>query len=91
MSLGKKDIAKNVSSKAQISNSISFNLVGLFFKTIKLNSKYNIVKLSNFGSFEKRVTPQRVGRNPKTKQEFLISKRSKLSFKASSRVKSILN
>ena len=91
MSLGKKDIAKNVSSKAQISNSISLDLVGHFFKTIKLNSNYNIVKLSNFGSFEKRVTPQRVGRNPKTKQEFLISKRSKLFFKASSRVKSILN
>ena len=91
MSLRKMDIAKNVSSKAQISSSISSNIVSFFFKTIKTKSNYNIVKISNFGSFEKRVTPERVGRNPKTKKEFLILKRSKLFFKASSLVKRILN
>jgi nucleoid DNA-binding protein len=36
-------------------------------------------------------TPQRLGRNPITKEEFIISKRRKLYFKSSNKVKDLIN
>ena len=47
-----------------------------FVDLLKKNSKQKIVKVSNFGTFYTKNTPQRLGRNPKTKEEFIISKRS---------------
>jgi nucleoid DNA-binding protein len=41
--------------------------------------------------FNTHESPQRIGRNPKTKQDFIISKRKKLMFKTSSVVKKKLN
>ncbi len=41
------------------------------------------VKLSSFGSFKVRKKKQRVGRNPKTKREAIISARRVATFHAS--------
>ncbi len=41
------------------------------------------VKLSSFGSFSVRDKGERVGRNPKTKQEVMIDPRRVLVFKPS--------
>ena len=90
MSLGKKDIASNITSKAHISLVISKLFLENFFSLIKKNTANNI-KLANFGVFYIHEAPARIGRNPKTKEEFKISQRKKLSFKASSKVKSKLN
>ena len=49
------------------------------------------VKISNFGTFYEHTSPKRIGRNPKTKEEFIIKKRKKLAFKSSSFVKKSLN
>jgi len=91
MSLGKKDIIKNISSKAHISSAIAAELTESFFNLVKQCTSDNAIKIANFGRFYKRVTPERIGRNPKTKQEFPITKRSKLFFKTSVKVKHILN
>ena len=91
MSLGKKDIAINISSKAQISNKDSKRLLLSFLKLIVTHSDNKKVKISNFGTFYKRTTPKRIGRNPKTKDEFLIPQKSKLYLKTSNRIKSFLN
>lgn len=48
----------------------------------------DIVKIHNFGTFKIKNKKSRVGRNPKTKEEFIISDRRVVSFKPS---KSILN
>ena len=61
-----------------------------FLKIIKSN-KSKIVKISNFGSFYTHESPKRMGRNPKTKKEYVIPKRKKLVFKASTNLKNILN
>ena len=58
---------------------------------VTLKSKSRIVKISNFGTFYTKYTPQRLGRNPKTKEEFIISKRLKLFFKPSNKIRSIIN
>jgi integration host factor subunit alpha len=89
MSFGKKDICNNISSKAQISQDKSKELFKIFISLVTTKSR--IVKISKFGTFYTRVTPKRLGRNPKTKEEFIISKRSKLFFKPSNKIRSIIN
>jgi integration host factor subunit alpha len=91
MSLGKKDIVKNISTKAHISSEQSINLLNAFIKIVKIQSNSRIIKISNFGSFFKKLTPQRLGRNPKTKEEFVISQRFKLTLKPSNNIKKSLN
>ena len=91
MSLGKKDISKNISTKAHFSLNDSEIFLNSFLKILKDKGRTNIIKISNFGTFEKKITPQRIGRNPKTKEEFIINKRSKFTFKSSNNVKSFLN
>ena len=58
---------------------------------IDILKKNKNIKLTNFGSFLLINTPQRIGRNPKTKEEYLIKARTKLSFKASKKTKYLLN
>lgn len=42
-----------------------------------------LVKISSFGSFSSREKAKRIGRNPKTKKEAVITPRRVLSFKPS--------
>ncbi len=91
MSLGKRDISKNISSKTQISSKQSLNLLNKFIDIICTQSFKKDVKISNFGTFYIHNSPKRIGRNPKTIKEYVIPKRSKLSLKASSHIKNYLN
>ena len=90
MSLGKKDIVNNISSEAFLSKSECKSFLESFLNIIKNNSSKNI-KISNFGTFYTHQSPKRLGRNPKTKKEFIIPKRKKLVFKASNIIKNNLN
>jgi nucleoid DNA-binding protein len=90
MSLKKSDIAINISSKSSISKSISKKLVSSFIEIIKSKSIEQDVKVANFGTFRNKVTPQRIGRNPMTGEEHLITERVKLNFIVSNNVKELL-
>ena len=90
MGLGKKDIVKNISFKTQFSNSNSRYILESFLNLLKNNFQKNI-KISNFGTFTIKKTPERVGRNPKTKEEVMITAKKRISFKASSQIKNLLN
>tara|TARA_B100001989_G_scaffold221775_1_gene174814 strand:- start:11726 stop:11998 length:273 start_codon:yes stop_codon:yes gene_type:complete len=90
LSLGKKDIVKNISSETFLINNTSKALLESFLNLLK-NSKYKKIKISNFGTFYLHETPKRMGRNPRTMEEFTIPKRTKLVFKASSSLKNNLN
>ena len=91
MSLKKSDIAKNISSNASISETTSKELVDSFIDIIKSKSNEQDVKVASFGTFVNKVTPQRVGRNPKTGEEHIITERVKLNFIVSNKVKQQLN
>ena len=91
MSLRKIDISKKISSKAQISENNSKELVDNFINIIKRESNSNDIKIANFGTFQNKVTPQRIGRNPKTGEEHIITERVKLNFIVSGKVKEQLN
>ena len=90
MGLGKKDIIKNISSRALVVSNTSSILLESFLSIIKEN-KNKKIKLSKFGTFYLHKSPKRLGRNPKTKEEFEIKAIEKLSFKASNKIKSTLN
>lgn len=49
------------------------------------------VKISSFGSFRVRQKAARIGRNPKTKQEAVITPRKVVTFHASSLMKKAIN
>jgi integration host factor subunit alpha len=91
MSFSKKDIAKNLSSNTELSETESKLLVDSFINILKTKSKKSVLKIASFGTFSKKKTPQRVGRNPKTKQEFIISERSKLKFSPSNKLRNLIN
>ena len=90
MGLGKKDIVKNISSKALFSSSQSNKFLEFFLQFIK-NNKTSKIKISNFGTFRFEKTKSRLGRNPKTKENFLIQSFLKLKLKPSQKIKDILN
>tara|TARA_B100001248_G_scaffold95081_1_gene70602 strand:+ start:1198 stop:1470 length:273 start_codon:yes stop_codon:yes gene_type:complete len=90
LSLTKKDLANNISKKLGLSKKDSLFLVKNFFSTLVKNKKKHI-NIINFGSFIYKKTPIRIGRNPKTLQEFKIKSRQKLTFKPSDEVKQNLN
>jgi integration host factor subunit alpha len=91
MSLKKSDIAKNITLKISIKNSLSKDIVDSFIDIIKSESNSLDVKISNFGTFLNKVTPERMGRNPKTGEEHVITERVKLNFIVSNKVKEQLN
>ena len=91
MSLKKSDIAKNITLKISIKNSLSKDIVDSFIEIIKSQSNSLDVKISNFGTFMNKVTPERMGRNPKTGEEHVITERVKLNFIVSNKVKEQLN
>ena len=91
MSLKKSDIAKNISSNISIKNSLSKEIVDVFIEIIKSKTVTSVVKISNFGTFINKVSPKRIGRNPATGKEFVITERVKLNFIISNKVKKQLN
>ena len=91
MSFSKKDIAKNISSNINLTKTESRLLVDSFINIIKSKSKTSSLKIASFGTFSTKKTPQRIGRNPKTKQEFIISERLKLKFSASNKLRNLIN
>ena len=91
MTISKKDISLNIKKKVNISNNLSLNILDSFLNFIKKNSNAGTIKISQFGSFKRKTSMSRMGRNPKTKEAFIIPKSHKLSFKSSSKVKSTIN
>ena len=74
------------------SKNISENLIDDFLITIIENlKKEKILKLSKFGTFTLRSKKSRVGRNPLTKEEKIISDRDVVLFKASKEFKDLVN
>ena len=74
------------------SKAISENLFDDIFDIILKNIiNHKRVKISKFGTFELRTKKQRIGRNPKTKQEKIISERNVILFKASKEFKKFIN
>ena len=56
------------------------DIIDIIIEGLKSDKK---VKIHNFGTFKMNNKKSRVGRNPKTKEEYNISSRNVITFKAS--------
>ena len=90
--LTKKEIINSIYmqlgySKKLIENMLE-DLFDILLQSLKKNGK---VKISNFGTFILRHKKSRIGRNPKTKKETIISERNVILFKPSKFFKNKIN
>ena len=92
MNLTKKDLSAILRKELKLSVDISDSLVDECFQVIKttLRSQGNL-KLSGFGSFETFTTKERIGRNPKTMENYKIPSQNKVRFSPTSKAKYFLN
>ena len=92
INLTKKDLVNLIYMQLGFSKQISENLIEDFFQTIIFNLKREkSLKLTNFGTFLIREKKSRIGRNPKTKERKVISKRNVVLFKPSKEFKDFVN
>ena len=92
VNLTKKEIVNSVYMQIGYSKRISESLLEDFFEII-FNSlkKNNKVKIAKFGTFHVRFKKSRIGRNPKTKEDKVISERKVILFKPSKEFKKAIN
>ena len=91
MNFSKTNIIKNINKKSLVSAGDATSILESFLLLIKNKSKSRLVKLSGFGSFSFKKTSKRLGRNPKTKDSYIIPVLNKLNFKPSSKIKESIN
>jgi len=92
LNLTKKEIVNSIYMQIGFSKKISENLLEDIFqiilKNIILEKK---VKIAKFGTFILRKKNERIGRNPKTKEEKVIVERNVILFKPSKELKQYIN
>jgi len=92
VNLTKKDLINSIYMQIGFSKNISENLIDDFFATITESLKIDKkLKISKFGTFSIRKKKSRIGRNPLTKEEKIISERNVVLFKASKEFKELIN
>ena len=92
INLTKKDIINAIYMQIGFSKKISENLLEDIFQILLNNIiTKGKVKIAKFGTFILRKKNQRVGRNPKTKEEKIISERNVILFKPSKELKQLVN
>ncbi len=92
INLTKKEIINSIYMQIGFSKKISENLLEDIFQIILKNIiSEQKVKIAKFGTFTLRKKNERIGRNPKTKEEKVISERNVVLFKPSKELKKFLN
>ena len=92
INLTKRDLINSIYMQIGFSKNISENLIDDLLATIIENLKNEKkLKLSKFGTFSIRSKKSRIGRNPKTKEQKIISDRDVVLFKASKEFKDLVN
>ena len=92
VNLTKKDLINQIYMQIGFSKQISENLLEDFFSLLVVNLvKHKQIKLSKFGTFYVKEKKERIGRNPKTKEEKIIKARKVVLFKPSKEFKHFIN
>tara|TARA_Y100001980_G_C14438386_1_gene225122 strand:+ start:206 stop:502 length:297 start_codon:yes stop_codon:yes gene_type:complete len=90
--LTKQDIIKSIYMQIGLPKNVIEEILNDIFDLIieEVISKKK-VKISKFGTFSLKRKNKRIGRNPKTKIETVISERNVVTFKPSKEIKDIIN
>ena len=92
INLTRKDLVNSIYMQLGFSKQISENLIDDFFSTLIDNLlKEKKLKLTKFGTFTIKQKKKRIGRNPKTKEEKIITERNVVSFKPSKEFREFIN
>ena len=88
----RKDLSNNIFKSLGFSKNFSSKIVDEFFETLILHLiKSRKIKISSFGTFEVICKKERIGRNPKTKEQAKITARKIVKFKPSAILKKKIN
>ena len=92
VNLTKQDLINSIYMQIGFSKKMSERLIDDFLITIVDNLKNEKkLKISKFGTFSIRNKKSRIGRNPLTKENKIISNRNVVLFKASKEFKDLVN
>ena len=92
INLTKKEIINSIYMQIGFSKKISENLLEDVFQILLRNIiTQKKVKIAKFGTFTLKKKNQRIGRNPKTKEQKIITERNVILFKPSTILKKIIN
>tara|TARA_B100000886_G_scaffold29196_1_gene18460 strand:+ start:851 stop:1138 length:288 start_codon:yes stop_codon:yes gene_type:complete len=89
--LKKKDISLEISKKLGLSVLYSSKIVEDLIDVLKIQIIDGNLYLKNLGSFILKEKKERIGRNPKTKENFIIKKRKVIIFKSSKNLLKLIN
>ena len=87
----KIDLINIISRETGFSKNFSKKILNDLLDILRSNICNGDLKLKNFGTFRLLNKKERIGRNPKTKQKFLISARKSVSFHPSQKISKYLN
>ena len=87
--LKKIDIVNNLSNSTGFSSNLSKKLIDDLIEIIIQSIKSGHLNLKNIGTFKVINKNERIGRNPKTNEEFIITSRNSLSYIPSKNIKEL--
>ena len=81
----RNNIAKKISKEFGIPYTLAYKKIDKIILSVSDSLKGNL-SISSLGSFFLKEKKSRIGRNPKSKEEFVISSRKVISFKKSKKL-----
>jgi integration host factor subunit alpha len=88
----KKHIAANIAKEVGISKSESVGIVNNIIEgLVKVTKETGRSRIYAFGNFTTHQKTTRMGRNPKTKEEYCVPARRIITFKPSNMLKDFIN
>ena len=87
----KKDLVKILSNQTGFSQNFTKKIIDSLIKIYIERIKKGYLNFKNLGTFKIIFKNERIGRNPKTKKEFIISARKTVSFTPSKKILKILD
>ena len=85
------DLIESLSTKTGFSSNYSKKIINDLIEIVIKNIKTGNLNLKNIGSFKLINKKERIGRNPKTNEEFKITSRKSISFSPSKKISDKLN
>ena len=82
----RETIAKQISLEFGIAYTTAYKKIDKILEIWSSEMIISDLSISNIGSFKIRKKNERIGRNPKTKEEYLIKSRKVISFKKSNKL-----
>ena len=91
INIKKENLIKDLKEKTGFSSNYSKKLINDLINILIIEIKNRSLILKNIGTFKTISKKERLGRNPKTKKEFIITARKSISFTASLNISKYLD